>query len=65
MTWSSKQRLSQEELIYLRRDLLALFMNLLKWHSSHMGITNTFDNTTLDIIWKNIENVILINQEND
>ncbi len=65
MTWSSKQQLSLENLVCLRNDLLALYMNLQKWDSSPWDTITRLSNMTLDSIWKNIENDGLINQGND
>ncbi len=62
MTWSSKQHLSQEDLLSLQRDLLALYMNLVKEDLRWLEFMKTSKNMTLDTIWKNIENAIHINQ---
>ncbi len=49
-SWSSLQRLNLEDQVSLRKDLLAVFMNLVNMDSKVSGIMKDSNSTTLDII---------------
>ncbi len=67
MTWSSKQRLSQEDLASLQKDLLALYLKLESKSRNPSGFTTdtNFGDMTQIISTRSLLKDILISLENE
>ncbi len=66
MTWSSQQVIDKKDLVYLQKDLLALYTMLQKQQHNTMGImTDMSGHMTPDTTMTNTLESILINLENE